>query len=80
MRSIVSAAASSISITRPDDFHLHLRDGAGLRSVAPLSADVFKRAVIMPNLKQPVVRTAQVRLLGLAGSLEHHRFSRTVPS
>ncbi|KAK9907667.1 hypothetical protein WJX75_007833 [Coccomyxa subellipsoidea] len=59
MRSIVSAAASSISITRPDDFHLHLRDGAGLRSVAPLSADVFKRAVIMPNLKHPVVRTAQ---------------------
>ncbi|EIE26211.1 dihydroorotase, homodimeric type [Coccomyxa subellipsoidea C-169] len=55
----MSATASSISITRPDDFHLHVRDGAGLRSVAPLSADVFKRAIIMPNLKQPVVRTAQ---------------------
>ena len=59
-RSMISATANTISITRPDDFHLHLRDGDGLRSVARLSADIFKRAIIMPNLKQPVVRTAQV--------------------
>ncbi|BDA45601.1 Dihydroorotase [Coccomyxa sp. Obi] len=56
---MISATANTISITRPDDFHLHLRDGDGLRSVARLSADIFKRAIIMPNLKQPVVRTAQ---------------------
>lgn len=52
----------SLSITRPDDFHLHLRDGADLRSVAHLSASVFRRAIIMPNLKPPVVTTKQVGL------------------
>lgn len=58
----MSAAATSISITRPDDFHLHLRDGTGLRSIARLSADVFKRGLVMPNLRPPVVTTAQVTL------------------
>jgi len=43
-----------LTITQPDDWHLHLRDGDGLASVAPLSAGVFKRAIIMPNLKPPV--------------------------
>lgn len=45
-----------ISIIRPDDWHLHLRDGAMLRAIVPYSAAVFGRAIIMPNL-QPPVRT-----------------------
>ncbi|MGH9674120.1 MAG: dihydroorotase [Bryobacteraceae bacterium] len=43
-----------ISITRPDDWHLHLRDGAHLRAVLPDTARRFARAIVMPNLKPPV--------------------------
>ncbi|MGZ3181277.1 MAG: dihydroorotase [Telluria sp.] len=49
---------SSITITRPDDWHLHLRDGAALASVLPHTAHQFKRAIVMPNLKPPVTTTA----------------------
>ena len=48
-----------LTITRPDDWHLHVRDGAALRSVVPHSARQFARALIMPNLRTPVVTTAQ---------------------
>jgi len=48
----------SITITRPDDWHLHLRDGAALASVLPHSARQFARAIVMPNLKPPVTTTA----------------------
>lgn len=48
-----------ITIRRPDDWHLHLRDGAMLRAVAPESARHFGRAIIMPNLVPPVVTAAQ---------------------
>lgn len=44
-----------ITLPRPDDWHLHLRDGAMLRAVAPESARHFGRAIIMPNLVPPVV-------------------------
>jgi dihydroorotase len=44
----------SLSIIKPDDWHLHLRDGAALRSVVNDSARRFARAIIMPNLKPPV--------------------------
>lgn len=44
---------TSITIRRPDDFHLHLRDGDTLRAIATLSSD-FKRAMVMPNLKPPI--------------------------
>jgi len=44
----------SITIRRPDDWHLHLRDGAHLAAVLPFTARQFARAVIMPNLKPPV--------------------------
>ncbi|SKA34214.1 dihydroorotase [Consotaella salsifontis] len=43
-----------IEIIRPDDWHLHLRDGAMLKAVLPRSAGTFGRAIIMPNLKPPV--------------------------
>jgi dihydroorotase len=48
----------SITIARPDDWHLHLRDGATLTSVLPHSARQFGRAIVMPNLKPPVTTTA----------------------
>lgn len=48
----------SITIGRPDDWHLHLRDGAALRAVLPHTAARFARAIVMPNLKPPVTSTA----------------------
>ena len=49
---------SVLTIRRPDDWHLHLRDGAALSSVVKFSAERFGRAIVMPNLKPPVVTTA----------------------
>ncbi len=46
-----------ITITRPDDWHLHLRDGALMKSVLPDTARQFARAIVMPNLKPPVTTT-----------------------
>lgn len=48
-----------LTLTRPDDFHLHLRDGAMLKGIAPESARDFARAIIMPNLVPPVVTGAE---------------------
>ena len=48
-----------LTITRPDDWHLHLRDGAALAAVVPHSARQFGRAIVMPNLRPPVATTAQ---------------------
>jgi dihydroorotase len=45
---------SSLTLRRPDDWHLHLRDGDALRAVLPFTARQFARAVVMPNLKPPV--------------------------
>jgi len=45
---------TQITITQPDDWHLHLRDGEALISVAPFTARQFARAIIMPNLNPPV--------------------------
>lgn len=49
----------TLTITRPDDFHLHVRDGAGLKSVVPYTARQMGRALIMPNLKPPVTHVEQ---------------------
>jgi dihydroorotase len=48
-----------LSITRPDDWHLHLRDGSRLRSVLADTAARFARAIVMPNLKPPVTTVAE---------------------
>jgi dihydroorotase len=48
-----------ITLTRPDDWHLHVRDGAPLNTVVPHTAAQFGRAIIMPNLKPPVTTVAQ---------------------
>jgi dihydroorotase len=53
--------SESLTIRRPDDWHLHLRDGAMLAAVAPFSAAHFARALIMPNLLPPVVRGTDAR-------------------
>jgi dihydroorotase len=49
----------TLTLTRPDDWHLHLRDGDGLKAVAGHSAERFHRAIVMPNLKPPVTTTEQ---------------------
>ncbi len=48
-----------VTLTRPDDWHLHLRDGAVMRAVLPHSASQFARAIIMPNLDPPITNTEQ---------------------
>ncbi len=48
-----------ITIARPDDWHLHLRDGAAMASVLADSARQFARAIVMPNLQPPVTTTQQ---------------------
>ncbi len=45
----------TLTITRPDDWHIHFRDGAAMQSVLPDTARVFGRAIAMPNLRPPVV-------------------------
>jgi dihydroorotase len=52
---------NSITITRPDDWHLHLRDGAALASVLPYTARQFARAIVMPNLNPPVTTVELAR-------------------
>ena len=47
-----------LTLTRPDDWHLHLRDGEALRAVLPHSARQFARAIVMPNLRPPVTTVA----------------------
>lgn len=51
--------ADKLTFTRPDDWHLHLRDGNAMQSVLPDTARRFARAIIMPNLKPPIVTTEQ---------------------
>jgi dihydroorotase len=48
----------SLTLTRPDDWHLHLRDGAALAAVLPATARQFARAIVMPNLRPPVTTAA----------------------
>jgi dihydroorotase len=52
-------APDELTLTQPDDWHLHLRDGAAMASVIGLSARQFARAIVMPNLRPPVTTTAQ---------------------
>lgn len=54
-----SATSQQLTITRPDDWHLHVRDGDALNTVVPHTAAQFGRAIIMPNLRPPVTTAAQ---------------------
>jgi len=52
---------NSLRIQRPDDWHVHLRDGAALKSVAHFTAERFGRAIVMPNLKPAITTTELAR-------------------
>ena len=70
------AVMQKITLTRPDDWHLHLRDGDAMKAVLPDTARRFARAIIMPNLKPPVTTVAQAaayreRILGAVPSVEN---------
>ncbi len=56
---MTQAQALTLTLARPDDWHLHVRDGEALRTVVPHTAAQFGRAIIMPNLRPPVTTTAQ---------------------
>jgi dihydroorotase len=63
----------TLTITQPDDWHLHVRDGDMLKLVVPHTAAVFKRAIIMPNLKPPITNAAMAnaykkRIVAAAGN------------
>ena len=55
---------NKITITKPDDFHLHLRDNQFMAALAPDAARFFRRAVIMPNLKKPIFTAKQAKQYG----------------
>ena len=55
----MTAAPPTLTITRPDDWHLHVRDGEPLHTVVPHTAAQFGRAIIMPNLRPPVTTAEQ---------------------
>jgi len=57
----MTSAPTILRIARPDDWHLHLRDGAALAAVLPHTAAQFGRAIVMPNLKPPVTTLALAR-------------------
>jgi dihydroorotase len=54
---MTTSSIQQLTITRPDDWHLHLRDGDALKTVLPHTAAQFARAIVMPNLKPPVTTT-----------------------
>ncbi|MDM7456135.1 MAG: dihydroorotase [Tepidimonas sp.] len=55
----MSHGPDTLTLIRPDDWHVHLRDGAALATTVPHTAAQFARAIVMPNLKPPVTRAAQ---------------------
>jgi len=59
MTTAADSPITTLTITRPDDWHLHVRDGAALEAVVPHSARQMGRALIMPNLRPPVTTAAQ---------------------
>ncbi|HEX4329716.1 MAG TPA: dihydroorotase [Burkholderiales bacterium] len=64
---------SSLQITTPDDWHLHVRDGAAMAAVLPATARQFARAIIMPNLKPPVRTVAEA-------AAYRHRILAAIPA
>jgi len=58
---LMTTTATSLTLIRPDDWHVHLRDGQALHTVVPHTAAQFGRAVVMPNLKPPITTAAQAQ-------------------
>lgn len=50
----MTAPSQVLKIRRPDDWHLHLRDGDMLKTVVPYTSEIYGRAIVMPNLAPPV--------------------------
>lgn len=69
---MVSGVGSRLTIVRPDDWHVHFRDGAVLDAVVPFTAEQFGRAIVMPNLTPPVTTVA-------AANAYRERIARAVP-
>ena len=58
LASAANGAAAALTLRRPDDWHLHLRDGPSMQAVLPFTAARFARAIVMPNLAPPITTTA----------------------
>ena len=56
---IISNDIKELTIRRPDDWHVHLREGFLLEAVLPFTARQFARAIVMPNLTEPVTNTVE---------------------
>lgn len=69
----MTAMPQTFTIRRPDDWHVHLRDGAMLQAVVPFTAQVFARAIVMPNLSPPVTDIA-------AATIYRERIMAALPS
>ena len=54
-------ATQTLTIRKPDDWHVHLRDGDMLKTVAPYTARQFARAIVMPNLRPPITSVEAAR-------------------
>ncbi len=54
----MTAQPQTLKIRRPDDWHIHLRDDEMLSTVLPYTSEVFARAIVMPNLAQPITTVA----------------------
>ena len=67
MTAATTTPTNTLTITRPDDWHLHVRDGEALHTVVPHTAAQFGRAIIMPNLRPPVT-TAELALADILRS------------
>lgn len=70
---------TTLTLIRPDDWHLHLRDGKQMQDILPDSARRFARAIIMPNLRPPIVTVAmaaayRARILSVLPAAMHGRF------
>ncbi len=61
MTDLAPTHTATLTIRRPDDWHLHLRDGAALAAVLPATARQFARAIVMPNLRPPLTTAAQAQ-------------------
>ena len=78
---IASSRMTRLTLTRPDDWHLHLRDGAALAAVLAHTVARFARAIVMPNLAPPVTTTvaaADYRARIVARLLEHGHVRRPI--
>ena len=71
-----------ITLRKPDDFHLHLRDGTLLEAVLPHSAHTFARNLVMPNLAKPILNAQQAQAYKerILQTLQKHRFPSNIPS